>query len=277
MLDPLSSTPDWTPSTLFLDVAGGRIAYDVSGPRSARLIVCMHGMGDTRRSYRFLAPRLVRAGYRVATMDVRGHGDSSIGWPRYSEIPAASDGVALIRELGGPAVLIGHSGTGRTAVWAAAEHPDDVSGMVLIDSFVRDTRPNLIARLAAEIVGRSATLWARYYASLYPTRKPADFDDYLSALKRKMRDRERLIAMRGLLTQPPEENRDRLAEVRCPALVIMGGRDGDFRDPAAEAQLIASGLRAERSVALIADAGHYPHAEFPDETAAAVIRFLAES
>lgn len=277
MLEPLSLTADRTPSTEFLDVAGGRIAYDLSGPRSAPLIVCMHGMGDTRRTYRFLVPRLVHAGYRVATMDVRGHGETSIGWPRYGAIPAASDAVALIRELGGPAVLVGHSGTGRTAVWAAAEHPDDVSGLVLIGSFVRDTRPNLIARLAAEIVGRSATLWTMYYASLYPTKKPADFDDYLRALKQKMREPERLTAMRRLLTQPPEENRDRLAEVRCPALVIMGCLDSDFRDPAAEARLIASGLRTEGRVALIAKAGHYPHAEFPDETAAAVIRFLTES
>jgi len=273
MLDP----PDRTPSTQFIELPGGRIAYDVSGPRSARLIVCMHGMGDTRRSYRFLAPRLADAGYRVATMDVRGHGETGIGWPRYGAIPAASDAVALIRQLGGPAVLVGHSGTGRTAVWAAAEHPEDVSALVLIDSFVRDTRPSLIARLAAEIVGRSATLWTRYYASLYPTRKPADFDDYLRVLKQKMREPERLTAMRRLLTQPREENRDRLAEVRCPALVIMGGKDGDFRDPAAEAQLIASGLRTEGRVALIPEAGHYPHAEFPEETAAAVTRFLAES
>lgn len=273
MLGPL----DGTPSTQFLDVAGGRIAYDLSGPRGARLIVCVHGMGDTRRSYRFLAPMLVDAGYRVATMDVRGHGETSIGWPRYGAIPAASDAVALIRQLGGPAVLIGHSGTGRTAVWAAAEDPDDVSALVLIDSFVRDTRPGPIARLASEVVGRSATLWTMYYASLYPTRKPADFDDYLKVLKQKMREPERLTAMRRLLTQPREENRDRLAEVRCPALVIMGGKDGDFRDPAAEAQRIAGGLRTECRVALIAEAGHYPHAEFPEETAAAVTRFLAES
>jgi len=273
MLDPLGGTP----SRQCLDVAGGRIAYDLSGPRGARLMVCMHGMGDTRRSYRFLAPMLVDAGYRVATMDVRGHGETSIGWPRYGAIPAASDAVALIRQLGGPAVLIGHSGTGRTAVWAAAEDPDDVSALVLIDSFVRDTRPGPIARLASEVVGRTATLWTMYYASLYPTRKPADFDDYLNVLKQKMREPERLTAMRRLLTQPREENRDRLAEVRCPALVIMGGKDGDFRDPAAEAQRIAGGLRTECRVALIAEAGHYPHAEFPEETAAAVTRFLAES
>lgn len=277
MLDPNPLNTDGTPTTEFLDVAGGRIAYDLSGPCSARLIVCMHGMGDTRRSYRLLTPRLLHAGYRVATMDIRGHGETSIGWPRYGAIPGASDAVALIRQLGGPAVLVGHSGTGRTAVWAAAEHPDDVSGLVLIDSFVRDTRPHLFARLAAQIVGRSATLWTMYYASLYPTRKPADFDHYLRALEQKMREPERLTAMRRLLTQPSEENQDRLAEVRCPALVIMGSRDADFRNPAAEAHLIAGGLRAEGRVALITDAGHYPHVEFPDETAAAVTRFLAES
>ena len=53
------------------------------------LIVCVPGMGDLRATYRFLAPQLVAAGFRVATVDLRGHGDSTTGfssatttWPR---------------------------------------------------------------------------------------------------------------------------------------------------------------------------------------------------
>ncbi len=34
------------------------------------------GMGDLRAGYRFLAPALRAAGYRVACTDLRGHGDS---------------------------------------------------------------------------------------------------------------------------------------------------------------------------------------------------------
>lgn len=64
--------------TEFLDIEGGRIAYDVTG--QGPLAVLSHGIGDRRQVYRFLAPRLAEAGYRVATADLRGHGGSSMGW-----------------------------------------------------------------------------------------------------------------------------------------------------------------------------------------------------
>ena len=63
--------------TEFLDIKGGRVAYDVTG--TGPLIVLAHGLGDHRQSFRFLAPELVRAGYRVAAADMRGHGESSTG------------------------------------------------------------------------------------------------------------------------------------------------------------------------------------------------------
>ena len=51
----------------------GRVAYDVEG--SGPLVVCLPAMGELRSSYRHLTPLLVEAGFRVATLDLRGHGD----------------------------------------------------------------------------------------------------------------------------------------------------------------------------------------------------------
>src|SRR5258706_16425579 len=68
-------------STRYLEVPGGRLAYDdtSTGP----LIVCLPGLGDLRASYRFLAPRLVAAGYRVVTMDLRGLGEATAWQARH--------------------------------------------------------------------------------------------------------------------------------------------------------------------------------------------------
>jgi hypothetical protein len=43
--------------TEFLDIKGGRIAYDVAG--EGPLIVLSHGIGDRRQAFRFLVPELV--------------------------------------------------------------------------------------------------------------------------------------------------------------------------------------------------------------------------
>src|SRR5438477_11320921 len=114
--------------TEFLDVAGGRIAYDVTG--SGPLVVLSHGMGDTRTCWRFLAPKLVAAGYRVAAPDLRGLGGSSVGFPAYSRTETAQDLLALIRHLGGPAVIVGPSYSGGAATIAAARAPQLVSAIL---------------------------------------------------------------------------------------------------------------------------------------------------
>ena len=93
--------------TEFVDVPGGRIAFDVTG--AGPLVVLSHGIGVRRQDYRFLAPMLAQAGYRVANADLRGHGESSMGWASITRTDVAGDLLALIRHLDGPAVIVGHS------------------------------------------------------------------------------------------------------------------------------------------------------------------------
>ncbi len=84
----------------------------------------------------------MKAGLRVATMDLRGHGDSDTTFTAYDDVAAGQDALALVAELGGPAVLIGNSMSAGAVVWAAAEQPDAVSGLVLIGPFVRNVPMN---------------------------------------------------------------------------------------------------------------------------------------
>ena len=121
--------------TEFLDVPGGRLAYDVSGPEGGPLVLCTPGMGDIRQAFRLTAPALVAAGYRVVRMDQRGHGQSSSHWATYGSPATGEDMLALIRHLGGPGTIIGHSSSAAAAVWAAAEAPALVSALVLIGPF----------------------------------------------------------------------------------------------------------------------------------------------
>ena len=112
--------------TEHLTIGSESLAYDLEG--DGPLVVLAHGMGDSRRSYRFLVPGLVAAGYRVANVDLRGCGESSTGWDGYSRTDIAGDLVALVRHLGGPAVIIGQSISGGAATIAAATAPDLVAG-----------------------------------------------------------------------------------------------------------------------------------------------------
>jgi pimeloyl-ACP methyl ester carboxylesterase len=130
----------------YLDLPGGRLAYDDEG--DGPLIVCLPSMLDLRSQVRFLKPRLVETGYRVVTLDQRGMGESSAAWPEYGSTPLAHDLMALLRHLdAGPALVYGCSNGAAAAVYAAAEAPELVKGLVLAAPFVRNAQAGLAVKL----------------------------------------------------------------------------------------------------------------------------------
>jgi pimeloyl-ACP methyl ester carboxylesterase len=272
--------------TEFVDVQGGQIAYDVTG--QGPLVVLSHGIGDRRQAYRFLAPKLAAAGYRVVNADVRGHGDSSMGWASISRTDVAGDLLALIRHLGGPAVIVGHSISGGAATIAAAKEPELVRGIVEINPFTRVQKLDLggllrirryrrgLSRLLGTQMLRSLGIWMRYLDVAYPT-KPADYAEYMAALRDKLREPGRMAEFMKTGKSTPADAEAQLPSVRCPALIIMGTEDPDFADPRAEGDAIAAAIPAGlATVAMVDGAGHYPHAQSPDQVAALVIPFLKE-
>jgi pimeloyl-ACP methyl ester carboxylesterase len=278
--------------TEFADIEGGRIAYDVTG--QGPLVVLSHGIGDRRQAYRFLAPRLAQAGYRVAAADLRGHGESSMGWKSVtgkdaiSRTDIAGDLLALIRHLGGPAVIVGHSISGGAATIAAAMEPELVSGIVEINPFTRTQKTDLggllrirryrrgTIRLAGTVIFRSLRLWMSYLDVAYPT-KPADYAEYMAALRAKLTEPGRMAEFLKTVKTTPADAEAQLPGIRCPALIIMGTEDPDFAGPRAEGEAIAAAMPAGLgTVATVGGAGHYPQAQCPDEVAALVIPFLAK-
>lgn len=268
------------PRTRFLDRPEGRIAYEDEG--SGPLVVLVPGMGDLRAEYRFLAPRLVAAGYRAVALDVRGHGDSDTSFKDYSSSAVGSDVVALVRRLdAGPAFVVGTSMGAGAAAWTAAEAPDLVRGIVLVGPFVRQTEmpgplpAPVFAALFQILLARpwGPRFWASYYSSnLYPTARPADIAEYRQALRSNLEERGRIEALQKIASCSKADVEARLGDVRAPTLVVMGTKDPDFPDPGAEAQVVAARLGGE--VVLVERAGHYPHAEMPDYTASTILDFV---
>jgi pimeloyl-ACP methyl ester carboxylesterase len=263
--------------TRFLDLPGGRLAYSVEGPQDGPLVVCAHGMGDTRAAYRHLTPLLTDAGRRVAVVDVRGHGESSTGWASYAPEHVAGDLLALVRHLGGPAVLVGSSSSTAAATWAAADSPVDVTGLVLISPFVDDPKLSLVLRAAQGLVTHSPLLWGMYYRSLFPTVKPADLDDHLRHLRTTLRQPGRMAATRGVVAPTETRWTERTGDVRCPVLVVMGTRDPDFPDPEKEARLAVDLMAPLARLSMIEGSGHYPYQDMPGPTAEAIREFLQET
>lgn len=260
-------------TTKLLERPGGSISYDDTGG-DGPLMIAAPGMGDTRRVYRHLSPALTAAGLRLATMDLRGMGESSMLWDDFSDAAVASDLLALIDHLGGgPAFLMGNSMSCAASVIAATEMPDRVAGLALIGPFVRDLPLPWWQRAAFRAVlarpwGRRA--WVSYYRrSLYPGPRPTDLDTYAKSLLENLSEPGRFAAFRAMAFNSHAESGERVSRVTQPALVIMGTADPDFPDPTREANEVARLLNGQ--VLLVEGSGHYPQADQPGEVAPAVI------
>jgi pimeloyl-ACP methyl ester carboxylesterase len=270
--------------TYNLDVAGGKIAYDLAG--AGPLVLLGHGLADNRNAFRFLVPQLVAAGYRVANMDLRGHGQSSVPFASYSRTDVAGDMIALIRQLGGPAIIIGHSFSGAAAAIVAADAPDLVTAIVQVDPGTRTPKMKLgdlngrfvkgISLILSAAVLRSTKVWGSYLRHAFPGTRPKDFDLAVQSLQHNLSEPGRMAAGAKMAFSSPADAEAKLPAIRCPALVIMGTLDPDFPNPTAEAEGIVAQMPAGLgALAMIEGAGHYPHTQCPDEVVRVALPFLS--
>ena len=262
----------------FLSRDEGRVAYTVQG--SGPLVVAVAGMGDLRSSNRELTGPILDAGYRLALMDLRGHGSSDTTFHTHGDVATGEDILALIDALGGPAMVLGNSMGAASAAWAAAERPAAIAGLVLYGPLLREAELSSLARRFSRLLYRlalskpwGAAFWAGYYRSINTGRKAPWLDQHIRDIRANLGEPGRLRSLRELALQLDHSVVEaRLAEISAPMRAFIGDGDPDLKDPVAENQWI-NGLGGQSEV--VPDAGHYPHAQRPDLVVPATLAFLA--
>jgi pimeloyl-ACP methyl ester carboxylesterase len=127
-----SSVP--TATGRMIDVGGHRLYIECTGSGGPAVIL-QAGLGASSSSWAGIAPA-VAATTTVCTYDRAGHS-------RSDEAAGPQDGIALATDLHtlleraavpGPYVIVGHSSGGPYVRVFAAQYPDQVAGMVLLDA-----------------------------------------------------------------------------------------------------------------------------------------------
>lgn len=248
-------------------------------------VVLLHGGGQTRHSWDRTAERLVAAGNTAITVDARGHGDSD--WDPegdYSLSAFVDDLIALLETLPGPAILVGASLGGITALAATGERPDLVAGLVLVDVVVR-VEPEGVRRIRDFMTAKPEgyeTLEeiADAIAAYNPNRpRPKSLD----GLRKNVwlgEDRRWHWhwdpAFMRIDNEPQREiEPDRLAraaeKVRVPTLIVIGGAS-DVVSGAGVAHML--GLVPHASTFDVAEAGHMVAGDDNDVFATALGDFV---
>ncbi len=114
---------------------GLRLAADAYGPADGDPALFFHGSGQTRQSWGHAAEALAEQGWRVHTVDHRGHGDSERSpTGAYEHGDVANDIIAICAALHRPPLVIGASLGGGAALMALGKAtPPTYRALILVD------------------------------------------------------------------------------------------------------------------------------------------------
>jgi 3-oxoadipate enol-lactonase len=258
-------------------VGSSRVAYEVGGAGDA--VVLVHaGVADRTMwdpQVGVLADRC-----RWLRFDNPNFGDSTLGPGRLAPLDvltAVMDAAQMDR-----AVLVGASMGGGMAIDAAIARPDRVRALVLVGAGVSGRPPSSESmaevgamealRAAGDVEGYADRSMRWWIAG--PGRSPdllaPDFRERAHRWQRENGARRWPADLDLALVEPPAAGR--LAEIRVPALVIVG--DSDVPDVLDTARDLAAGIAGAR-LEVVRDAAHLPSVERPDVFNRLLLDFLS--
>lgn len=120
-----------------------------------------------------------------------------------------------------PCVVLGESFSGPIAIEVAANEPQRVAGLVLAASFARSPLPALLAPLAARLDLRWVPRWAIEAVLLGSAGTPA----LKASLRKVLATLPRDVIRRRIAEVADVDKRERLRQVACPILCLVGSRD----------------------------------------------------
>lgn len=273
--------------TEFTSRDGLTLVGDVLGPEGAPLVILMHGGGQTRHSWAKAMYALADAGYRVANMDARGHGESDWSKDRaYTIADRVTDIRAVTDAIPGPYALVGASMGGLTSIHAIGEgaRPE---ALVLVD-IVPQMQPEGVTRITSFMNAHhdgfaSLEDAADAVAAYYPERpRPKDPSGLMKNLR--LREDGRLYWHWDPVMFDVENPRDfrepllrstaKLGEMPELPVLVVRGRLSDIVSDESIAEFQAMVPHAEATD--ISDAGHMVAGDKNDVFNAAVIGFLQQ-
>ncbi|WP_167087115.1 alpha/beta fold hydrolase [Massilia frigida] len=259
-------------------VDGGEIAYLRRGTGLSEAIVMLHGAASDRSAWLRLA-KTMRTGITILIPDLPGHGESTAQTASCYDIASqAGRMLDFLAALGvGRAHLIGNSMGAAIALRMAADSPDRIASLVLIDAAGAETSPSWLRQQFADsgnnpMVAIRNTAGYKKMIGIGMEKPPYIPGFLLAALARNYVAREEINLRIARDIETDLDQRPLLGSIGAPSLIIWGAQDRVVHVD--DAQTLHAGLRNSEKVVL-AGIGHVPMVEAPKQVAALCDAFYA--
>jgi 3-oxoadipate enol-lactonase len=261
----------------FFQSRGMSLHYEMIG--SGPAILMIHGFTNHGMVWAQQIADLLHAGYCVVMPDLAGHGLSQIADRKTTVDDLAKDMVNLLDHLAiDKAIVCGLSLGGMVAQYMAADHPQRVRALVVANSCVDSTAPDVVAANQTWIemferpngpLLRMQAVWPQMLNGRYRASPTADA--FLASWQRingKIPGSSFANVARGL---QEFKSSARLKSIHVPCLVIAGEFDRLF-PPAVCGEIAA--LIPGASFSVIAGAGHLSSLDSPKQFNELLLQFL---
>jgi len=248
------------------------------GPQNGAPLVFLHGATLWGQDFEPLFPSLEQS-WHIYACDLRGHGKSSRTPGKYHAVDFYPDIVNFIQsQIREPVILVGHSIGGIFALLTAAQIPELVRAIILLDP-ATDLRNTLIQSIPGPgdwIVGVGNVLASQRSVEEFVREFIPEIDDI------GMRNTESMIrsvdpeVVSVLIEDKFFEGlnlKESLKKVHCPTLLLYGELESGSLVPETEVAFIKQYI-PQTIAHLIDDAGHSPHWEQTEITLEHIHDFL---
>lgn len=236
---------------MYIELHGMKIFYDFAG--EGNTIVLMHGWGGQVDSFKPVFDYLSKS-YKVYVFDFPGFGKSDLppeawGTEEYGKfVMKFFEALNIVK-----ANIVAHSFGGRIAIWLAANFPEIVNKLVLIDSAGIRPKRTFKYRTKALIAKSGKRLFlvpifGKYGGSLL---------NHLYRLVGSKDYQQQTGIMRSTLVKVVNEDlRSLLPKILAPTLLIWGENDKDV--PLSSARIMEKGIK-DAGLVVFKNAGHFSY------------------
>jgi pimeloyl-ACP methyl ester carboxylesterase len=209
---------------------GHRLVYDLYGSSTAPLVVYLHGLLLDAELNRGIAQALAEQGYRVALLDLLGHGrsDKPTHASSYRIDSYADQVIALLDHLGADKAVLGGISLGaNVSLFAAAHYPERVQGLVLempvLERAVPAAAMVFVPLVVAAHYGRQVLNVTSRLISRVPRTRFGPFNSLLNALSYPPDATSAVL--HGVLVGPVAPTQEQRRAIAIPTLVLAHRND----------------------------------------------------